>query len=176
MQRNHWEENAMVGNRSRWTLIIVAMAAVAALAGCGGYSPVDKPSGDPGEQSRDTRDPGKTVVQVAEEFVGTPYRSGGTTTHGVDCSGLSFAVYRRVGIKLPRTSEAQARVGNHIDRDELRAGDLVFFGSGSNVNHVGIYANDGEFIHASTRARSVRFDRLDNKYFRNRYIGARRVL
>jgi len=80
------------------------------------------------------------------------------------------------GIAALKAMEAQARVGNHIARDELRAGDLVFFGSGSNVNHVGIYADDGEFIHASTRARSVRFDRLDNKYFRNRYIGARRVL
>lgn len=166
----------MFGNRRRWTLIIVFLVAVGALAGCGGYTPVDQPSGDPGEQSNDSKDTGKTVVKVAEEFIGAPYRSGGTTTSGVDCSGLSFAVYRRMGIKLPRTSEAQARVGNHIDRDELRAGDLVFFGSGSNINHVGIYADDGEFIHASTRARSVRFDRLDNKYFRNRYIGARRVL
>ena len=168
---------ATIGNRLRWALIIVVMAA-AALSGCGGYSSVDGTSGEPGEPGEQSKpgDTGKTVVKVAEEFIGTPYRSGGTSENGVDCSGLAFAVYRRVGVKLPRTSDAQARIGNHIDRDELRAGDLVFFGSGSNVNHVGIYADDGEFIHASTRARSVRFDRLDNKYFRNRYIGARRVL
>lgn len=160
----------------RRPLIIVALVAIAWLSGCGGHSGVDKPSGEPGEHSAPAEDTGEIVVKVAQEYIGAPYRSGGTTTNGVDCSGLAFAVYRRVGVKLPRTSDAMARVGDHIDRDELRAGDLVFFGSGSNVNHVGIYADDGEFIHASTRARSVRFDRLDNKYFRNRYIGARRVL
>ena len=167
---------ATVGNRLRWALIIIVMASAAMLAGCGGYSPVDHPSGDPDDTPSSSGDTGKTVVKMAEEFIGTPYRSGGTTTNGVDCSGLAFAVYRRVGVNLPRNSNAQSRTGDHVDRDELRAGDLVFFGSGSNVSHVGIYADGGEFIHASTRARSVRFDRLDNKYFRNRYIGARRVL
>jgi cell wall-associated NlpC family hydrolase len=115
-------------------------------------------------------------VKLAEEFIGTPYRSGGTSTNGVDCSGLTFSVFRRIGIRLPRTSDEQARAGSHIDRDDLRAGNLVFFGKGSNVTHVGIYNEDGEFIHASTRAHSVRYDNLDTKYFRSRYIGARRVL
>ena len=162
--------------RNRLLIIVGIVLAAAVMAGCGGSSSIERPSGEPGESVPDPHDAGRAVVQVAEEFVGTPYRSGGTTTNGVDCSGLAVAVYGRMGIKLPRTSAAQARVGSHIERQELRAGDLVFFGSGSRVNHVGIYADDGEFIHASTRARSVRFDRLDNKYFRNRYIGARRVL
>lgn len=167
---------ATTRNRGLRPLLIVGFVATALVAGCGGYSPVDNPSGEPDQETQDPHNAGETVVDLAEEYIGAPYRSGGTTPSGVDCSGLAFAVYRRVGVKLPRTSEAMARVGDHIDRDELRAGDLVFFGSGSHVNHVGIYADDGEFIHASTRARSVRFDHLDNKYFRNRYIGARRVL
>lgn len=159
------------------SLIIVGMLLVAAaLAGCGGSSSIDRPSGEPGDQHQSAQDTGQRAVKLAEEFIGTPYRSGGTTPDGVDCSGLTFTVYRRVGVKLPRTSDEQARAGSHIDRGDLRPGDLVFFGSGSNVTHVGIYADEGEFIHASTRARSVRYDRLDNKYFRNRYIGARRVL
>ena len=119
---------------------------------------------------------GNEVVELAEEFLGTPYRSGGTSTNGVDCSGLTFAVYKEVGVKLPRSSDDQARVGEPVSRDELAPGDLVFFGSGSNVSHVGIYTGGGEFIHASTSARSVRFDRLDTKYFDRRFVTARRVM
>lgn len=116
------------------------------------------------------------VVERAEQYLGTPYRSGGTTTNGVDCSGLTFAVYRAIGVKLPRSSDEQVRVGEPVSRDHLAPGDLIFFGSNSNISHVGIYAGDGEFIHASTRSRSVRFDRLDTKYFQDRYVAARRVL
>jgi cell wall-associated NlpC family hydrolase len=159
----------------------------ALLAGCGGYSSIHRPPDAPESHEESGRsespanpesstDQGNLAVKVAEEYIGAPYRSGGTTTDGVDCSGLTFGVFRRLGVRLPRTSHEQAYAGSHIDRGELRAGDLVFFGSGSSITHVGIYANDGEFIHASTRARSVRYDSLDNKYFRNRYIGARRVL
>lgn len=167
---------AITRNPFSRALIVVGMLLVAsALSGCGGYSSLDTPGAEPDEE-QSTQDYGQEAVRVAEEFIGTPYRSGGTTASGVDCSGLTFTVFRRIGVRLPRTSDEQARAGSHIDRDQLRAGDLVFFGRGSNITHVGIYADDGEFIHASTRARSVRYDSLDTKYFHNRYIGARRVL
>jgi cell wall-associated NlpC family hydrolase len=120
-------------------------------------------------------DRGYEVVELAQQYLGTPYRSGGTSTNGVDCSGLTFAVYREVGVKLPRSSDEQVNVGAPVSRDSLAPGDLIFFGSSGNVSHVGIYAGGGEFIHASTSARSVRFDRLDTKYFANRYVAARRV-
>jgi len=165
-----------LGNTTARALIIVAsLLAAAALAGCGGPSTIDGPYGVPGDEQSPEK-AGRVAVELAEEFIGAPYRSGGTSPDGVDCSGLTFTVYRQIGVRLPRTSRDQARVGDPVERGSLRPGDLVFFGSGSSVNHVGIYAGDGEFIHASTRARSVRFDRLDNKYFRNRYLTARRVL
>jgi cell wall-associated NlpC family hydrolase len=119
---------------------------------------------------------GEQVVRKAADYLGTPYRNGGTTPKGVDCSGLTYTVFQSFGVRLPRTSRDQARAGAPVSRQDLEAGDLIFFGSGSNVSHVGIYAGDGEFIHASTRSRAVRFDRLDNKYFRKRYITARRYL
>ena len=120
---------------------------------------------------------GDDVVHQAEDYIGTPYRSGGTTPGGMDCSGLVFNVYRSFGIALPRTSRDQSRFGREINRSQLQPGDLVFFNtSGRGVSHVGIYSGRGEFIHASTRARRVRFDRLDNKYFRKRFVVARRVL
>ncbi|MCH7548898.1 MAG: C40 family peptidase [Candidatus Krumholzibacteriota bacterium] len=121
---------------------------------------------------------GRDVVQRAEAFLGAPYRYGGTSVKGLDCSGLVYTVFRDFGIAVPRTSRDQSGFGTKIARGNLQAGDLVFFhtGRGSRVTHVGIYAGRGEFIHASTRSRRVKFDRLDNKYFRNRYVSARRVL
>jgi cell wall-associated NlpC family hydrolase len=120
---------------------------------------------------------GRDVVGHAQDYLGTPYRNGGTTPGGMDCSGLVFNVYRSFGIALPRTSSAQSRFGQQVTKSELQPGDLVFFDvTGRGISHVGIYSGGGEFIHASTRARRVRFDRLDNKYFKNRFVGARRVL
>jgi cell wall-associated NlpC family hydrolase len=120
---------------------------------------------------------GNDIVGQASNYVGTPYRMGGTSSKGMDCSGLVFNVFRAFGIALPRTSRAQSRFGQEVPRRDLRPGDLVFFNtSGRGVSHVGIYSGRGEFIHASTRARRVRFDRLDNKYFRKRFVVARRVL
>lgn len=121
---------------------------------------------------------GLEVVREARKYLGTPYRMGGTTRAGLDCSGLVLTVYEKFGIAMPRTSRGQAGFGEKIDRSELKAGDLVFFrtSGGTRITHVGIYSGSGEFIHASTRSRRVKFDRLDNKYFRKRYATARRVL
>jgi cell wall-associated NlpC family hydrolase len=116
------------------------------------------------------------VVEYAKSFLGTPYRNGGSTREGVDCSGFVRSVYERFAVRLPRTSSAQSRVGLLVDRPNVAPGDLVFFRtSGVPVSHVGIYIGSGQFIHASTSARRVRIDAMEETYYRNRFVTARRV-
>ncbi|WP_237066081.1 NlpC/P60 family protein [Microbulbifer guangxiensis] len=109
------------------------------------------------------------------EWKGIPYRLGGLSKRGIDCSGLVYTTYRdQLGIELPRTTEYQAQVGTAIRRTDLRPGDLVFFKTGHKVRHVGIYLEGGKFFHAST-SRGVTISRLDGYYWRDRYWQARRV-
>ena len=134
--------------------------------------------GTPGGFVPATSDPQRQeIVQFAKSFLGTPYRTGGTTRNGVDCSGLVMSVYGHFDVSLPRTSRAQSRTGEPVDRSAVEPGDLVFFRTGRQpVSHVGIYIGGGRFIHASTSARQVRIDALNDDYFRNRYVTARRVI
>lgn len=115
------------------------------------------------------------LVKTALAFEGSPYLWGGTDARtGFDCSGLTRTVYQLHGLDLPRSSAAQYEVGSAVDRADLRRGDLLFFDiRGGGVSHVGLYLGDGIFIHAPSRGKSIRQDRLDDAYFRTRYVGAR---
>jgi cell wall-associated NlpC family hydrolase len=85
-----------------------------------------------------------------------------------------MAAYRLNGLDLPRSSAEQYEKGEPVDRGDLEKGDLVFFsGAGGKINHVGIYAGDGRFVHAPGRGKTVRYDSLDLPYFRDTYRGAR---
>jgi len=117
------------------------------------------------------------VVARALDYIGVPYRFGGSSPRGFDCSGLVNYVFREtLGVTLPRTSRQLATVGVRVAREELRPGDLVFFNTrGAPNSHVGIYLGDGRFVHAP-RARSlVRIDRLEDPGYRGRFEGARRL-
>ena len=119
------------------------------------------------------------VLMRAISLVGTPYRYGGNTPEGgFDCSGLVNYVFRdMLDLRLPRTSrELYAYQGPKIDAGRLVAGDLVFFGSGASVTHVGIYVGEGRFVHAPSTGGTVRLDHLDGTYWRRAYTGSRRVL
>ena len=119
------------------------------------------------------------VLMRAISLVGTPYRYGGNTPEsGFDCSGLVNYVYRdMLDMRLPRTTrELVAMQGPRIASDRLAGGDLVFFGSGGTVTHVGIYVGEGRFVHAPTTGGTVRLDRLDGHYWRDHYSGSRRLL
>lgn len=115
----------------------------------------------------------------AMALLGTPYVYGGTSRQGIDCSGLVLQVFTPLGIKLPRVSADQARVGNPVGVNGLQAGDLVFFDTvgGGRVTHVGIYLGNDTFINANSYRGAVTVDRmLSDKYWAPRYLGARRVL
>ncbi len=113
------------------------------------------------------------VVADAMRFLWVPYVRGGSSMKGTDCSGLVQVVFRKHGVKLPRTAKEQFLVGVPVFRQELRPGDRVFFsGSDGRINHVGIYIGDGRFIHASGRHGRVVISKLSE--YNDTYAGARR--
>lgn len=110
------------------------------------------------------------------EWDKTPYRYGGTTKAGIDCSALVQNIFSdEFRLNLPRTTKDQLREGRKISPSDLRTGDLVFFQTGRNQLHVGIYVETDRFIHAST-SKGVMISGLKERYWKTRFIQARRVL
>ncbi|MDN6179790.1 MAG: NlpC/P60 family protein [Halomonas subglaciescola] len=181
-----------------------ALACLILLAGCAGNSQRDNadssddyfamslpgmekggnammsPADNPLTQLSRLKNPRPLVIRHAlleqhERWSGTPYRLGGTTQHGVDCSALVQNVYHDTfDVSLPRTTRGLVKKGHAIKRENLRAGDLVFFRPPGS-RHVGIYVGNGYFLHAST-SKGVIISQLDNTYWRRYYWQARRTL
>lgn len=120
----------------------------------------------------------EAAIEKAASFLGSPYKLGGMSEKGIDCSGLMVLSFAQAGRVLPRTSRDQALEGRKIMRDSLRRGDLIFFKKGSRINHVGmVVENDGSevwFIHACV-SEGVTMTRLSNSYYAARYHSARRI-
>ena len=118
---------------------------------------------------------GLVALRIARSYLGARYLWGGMTGLGIDCSGLTYRVFRQLGVVLPRDAADQSRIGTHVDRDALRPGDLVFFGSRDwrAVHHVGIYAGHGRILHAPHTGTVVQITPL--RMFHD-YWGARRVV
>ncbi len=128
------------------------------------------------EAQLDPSDCNDGVLKTAYAYRGTRYRYGGTSRGGFDCSGFTRYVYEKHGVRLPHNSKAQACTGKHVSRSELKKGDLVFFHTTRRgISHVGIYAGNGKFIHASSSGRGVRVDSMDSGYYSKRFVAARRV-
>ncbi|WP_052911489.1 C40 family peptidase [Riemerella anatipestifer] len=121
------------------------------------------------------------ILNQASTYLGTPYRYGGTTRSGIDCSAFVLSVFNEVtGISLPRVAAAQAQEGEMVSKQELQKGDLVFFSHGRRISHVGIVqeiTEDGDikFIHAAT-SKGVIVSSLNDKYWGPRYRFAKRVI
>ncbi|HAE60944.1 MAG TPA: hypothetical protein DCG38_01185 [Eubacteriaceae bacterium] len=113
---------------------------------------------------------GSSIVSKARQYLGTPYRSGGSTPAGFDCSGFTQYVFKQFGIGLPRTSGGQGSVGGYVSKGDLRPGDLVVFSG-----HVGIYVGNGNMIHSPRTGKSVEITSINTAYWRAKYISGRRV-
>jgi cell wall-associated NlpC family hydrolase len=117
-----------------------------------------------------------SLNRAVNNVVGVSYKTGGSTNKGFDCSGFTQYVYKKLGLSIPRQSNAQFRAGTTVSKSNLRAGDLVFFNTtGGGVSHVGIYIGNGNFAHSSS-SKGVTISKLSNSYFANRYIGAKRIM
>lgn len=117
------------------------------------------------------------LIATAKKYMGTPYRFGGTTPKGFDCSGFVQFVFRRHGFAIPRAADEQYRLGVRVKkRQELEPGDLVFFSTyEKGASHCGIYLGDDQFIHVSSR-RGVRVDSLDDEYWKPRWYGGKHIV
>ena len=110
------------------------------------------------------------------EWEGVEYKLGGDSKSGIDCSGfIQKAFKEKFNLSIPRTTLLQAQVGKEIDKSQLLSGDLVFFKTGDDINHVGIYLEDGLFVHASTKI-GVTISELSNSYFSKSYWKAQRII
>lgn len=110
-----------------------------------------------------------------EDWKGVPYRYGGLSPRGVDCSGFVYLTFlSRLGMEVPRTTTELLQSGEKVKRDEIQVGDLVFFRTGPGNRHVGIYMGNGDFLHASS-SQGVMTSSLSNPYWHRRYWQARRL-
>jgi cell wall-associated NlpC family hydrolase len=121
------------------------------------------------------RSRGEELANFALHLRGVPYRYGGATRAGFDCSGLVFFSHQQLGLTVPRTSQEQAGEARQIKQSKLRRGDLLFFKIGSRrVNHVGIYIGDRRFVHAPGAGKPVTVNSLDDEYYAQRFSSAGR--
>jgi cell wall-associated NlpC family hydrolase len=170
---------------------VVVFGVSIALAGCGLFVKQPVPTGEPAPRAerppraeppverplpseRPPVDSSKTqtVVALARRYVGAPYRWGGSSPAGFDCSGLVRYVYAQVGISLPHNAAQQYRLGAPVPRESLEPGDLVFF---DRLRHNGIYVGAGLFVHARQPGRGVNIARLDDGWYASHWVGARRL-
>jgi murein DD-endopeptidase len=150
---------------TRLRLLPPSLLLLLALGGCA-FKPID------GGQSQAARSAADTAVRM----VGKPYRYGGSTPAGFDCSGLVYYSYARAGVSVPRNTDGLRRATRPVSHRDLRPGDLLFFDqNGRKASHVGIYLGNSEFVHAPSTGRHVYIANFEDDYWQRYFVGARRV-
>lgn len=121
---------------------------------------------------------GAQLIETAKTLIGVPYVFGGNSvTTGLDCSSFTQYVMKQNGITIPRTAAEQFATGTPVEKSNLKIGDLVFFTTyKAGASHVGFYMGDGNFIHESSALGQVGISSLNEKYYTERYLGARRYI
>jgi cell wall-associated NlpC family hydrolase len=149
--------------------LLYALAFLLLLSACSSKVPA------PVQSISSTQSPAvKKLYAQYNYWRGTPYKYGGLSLKGVDCSGFVHQTYKAVyNISLPRSTNDQIRRGQAVSRTELKTGDLLFFKTGWKVRHVGIYVEKGKFMHASS-SRGVTISNIKDAYWRKSYTQARR--
>lgn len=119
---------------------------------------------------------GDQIVAFAKQYLGVPYRWGGASPSGFDCSGFVYYVFNSCGIELPRMLITQQNMGVAVDKADLQPGDVIYFQNtyAAGISHVGIYVGNGMFIHAPSSGKTVSYADLNSAYYVQHYYGARR--
>ena len=173
-------------NKALYFCILVGLVI---LIGCGkknstaSNSVPKKPKKEGSARANSTEKKADAVIKAAKSYTGTPYKYGGTSRAGIDCSGLTCASFKAIDIALPRTSNEQSTFGKSVGLSELQKGDLVFFTDkkgGKKITHVGIITEvngteSAKFIHSSTKLGVVEVDLFSN-YYKPLILKAIRVL
>jgi len=144
------------------------------LSGCSGFQALPGPDSQSSTQFENP-DVRSRLYNEYQQWRGTPHRLGGLSERGIDCSGLVYVTFRdEFNVQLPRSTRQQSSQGIPIARRALRSGDLVFFDTGMNSRHVGIYIEQDKFLHVSS-SRGVMVSYLTSDYWNKRYTHARRI-
>lgn len=148
------------------------LASLPPLGGCAAQPEQTEPPEQPPPQQPTAPETGgdHPATAIATQMLGKPYRYGGASPSGFDCSGLVYYAYQKAGYRVPRTSQLQYQQSLPVKRNHIRNGDLLFFRIDGKVSHVGVYLGDNRFIHAPSSGKRVTTASLDEPYWRERLI------
>lgn len=162
----------------RQSIVLFAFALVG--TGCSIYSPqrvADQQSTVPlSRNAHANMSTSARAANIAVQQIGRPYRWGGDTPRGFDCSGLVQYSYAQVGINVPRTTREQRRAMRRVDIAAAKPGDLLFFKTSRKGWHVALYLGHGEFVHAPSTGKVVTVGNLNNSYYRDHLVDVRQAV